>query len=102
MQRERERESKEKKREKKRQERECMTLVDKHRAKREISLLGYGYEERARKGAKRERETGREVLCLSWDDDGWFFVVVLCLLLLQEAGGAPTLSFASSVCLPVG
>jgi hypothetical protein len=44
-----------------------MTLVDKDRVKRQISL-GHGYEERERKRANRRERQGEK--CLSWDQDG--------------------------------
>jgi hypothetical protein len=54
-----------------------MTLVDKCRAKREISL-GHGYEERERKRANRRERQGEK--CLSWDMTVvvFFVVVVFC------------------------
>ncbi len=60
-----------------------MTLVDKHRVKREISL-GYGYEERERKRANRRERQGEK--CLSWD----MMVVVVFLLLLFFVTVGPT------------
>jgi hypothetical protein len=67
-----------------------MILVDKHRAKRKISL-GYGYEEKERKRANRRERQGEK--CLSWDMMVVaFFVVVFCHCRSYEA-----FSLASSV-----
>jgi hypothetical protein len=89
MQRERERESKERERErereKKERERECMTLADKHRVKREISL-GCGFEERERRRAKRVRRFWQmsSISCVSpcesrWDRIWpWSLLMVVC------------------------
>jgi hypothetical protein len=66
VKREREKKKRERKKEMREREREwlCVILADKHSTQREISL-GYGYEERERKIAKRERQGEK---CLSWDD----------------------------------
>jgi hypothetical protein len=64
-----------------------VTLADKHSTQREIGL-GYGYEERERRIAKKERDRERSVC------HGMMFVVVavVCFLSLCEA-----FSLASSV-----
>jgi hypothetical protein len=88
---------------KKRQERECVTLLDKCRATRDISL-GCGCEERERKRAKRERLGEKCCVCHGMMV-GFFCCFCWCcfmVLSLCEAGRAPTLSFASSVCSPAG
>jgi hypothetical protein len=71
-----------------------MTLVEKDKANREISL-GCGNEEREKESKERERHMGRSLVC-----DG-LVVVVFAFCLLQDA--SPTsLSSAFSVCVLAG
>jgi hypothetical protein len=60
-----------------------------------------------REREKEQRERGRERSVVFVMHDGGFFLLFLLLLflcfsLLCKAGGAPTLSFASSVCSQAG
>ena len=70
-----------------------MTLVDKHRAKREISL-GYGYEERERKRANRRERQGEK--CLSWDMMVVAFFVVVVVFCHCRSYRHEAFSLASS------
>jgi hypothetical protein len=84
-------------------QRECITLADKRRAKREISPLGHGCEERERKNGKESGRQGEKCRVCHGMMVGFFgFFCCSCFIFLSlhEASGAPTLSFAS--CLFAG